>query len=148
MMTKERTPSVTDQPITLHRVKDALRPLVNDQLEPAMLDAWLTDLASAAIAAALDWQPLATAPRDGSAFEVWSPRRQASDGSEYGPSVDVCQWEEEYGDFIKHGCGLDDATHWRPLIGPDAPLSRTIPGVMTLAEAKAQQNQREGRSGQ
>ena len=64
------------------------------------------------------WQPMETAPRDGSVFIVWSPAGVTSSGCAYGQGVDLCEFDLDMDDFIKHGCGFAYATHWMPLEPP------------------------------
>jgi hypothetical protein len=53
-----------------------------------------------------DWQPIETAPKDGSTFLVHTGERE---------SYDLAEYSARYGEFVKHGCGWDYATHWAPL---------------------------------
>ena len=65
-----------------------------------------------------EWQPIETAPRDGSVFMTYLPPSVANNGDQLGPRYDYANWDEELGDFIQHGCGWYMTTHWHPLPAP------------------------------
>lgn len=80
------------------------------------------------------WQPIETAPRDGSLFLCWvSAIRygETDEGQQYqqdASQIDFCSWRDGPPDIPGHGyfdpcCGQiadsQDVTHWRPL--PPAP---------------------------
>jgi len=60
-----------------------------------------------------EWQPIETAPTDGTAFLTYTPM---PDDSVF--SVDVAYWDEESGDLMKFGCGFMYVTHWMPIPEP------------------------------
>lgn len=78
-----------------------------------------------------EWQPIETAPKDGSLFIGWvsAARWSSPDGecSSYGhdvSQVDFCWWTPNKGNgFFDNGAGQigdeQDVTHWMPL--PEAP---------------------------
>ena len=53
-----------------------------------------------------DWQPIETAPRDGSRFFVFSERTE---------TYDFANFDLKHGEFCKDGCGWQNATHWAAL---------------------------------
>jgi hypothetical protein len=73
------------------------------------------------------WQPIETAPKDGSEFQAWSlcdgwiPRATwtASD-SDWAKGKVFCVWEQVDYDGIEGWGGGHELTHWMPL--PEAPL--------------------------
>lgn len=86
----------------------------------------------------MEWQPIETAPKDGSMFLCWvSAVRygEADDGQPYEQDVsqvDFCSWRDgppdmpEYGFFDPYCCQIGDSqavTHWMPL--PPAPKETT-----------------------
>jgi hypothetical protein len=79
-----------------------------------MADAAVRAIADAGLAIVPDWQPVETAPDDGSEFWTYSP---LPDGS---GSYDTAEWVPDLHDFCKRGCGWQYVTHWKPL---DAPKS-------------------------
>ncbi|TXH14962.1 MAG: DUF551 domain-containing protein [Hyphomicrobiaceae bacterium] len=59
----------------------------------------------------MDWQPISTAPRDGTLFLAWAP---AAEGL---PAMfSLCAWHPDAGFCIDE---LREASHWMPL--PDPP---------------------------
>jgi hypothetical protein len=56
---------------------------------------------------AFDWQPIETAPMDGSTFLVWSP--ESAGGCN---TYDFAEFDKRSGQFCKHGCGWDYAAQW------------------------------------
>ncbi len=61
-----------------------------------------------------EWQPIETAPKDGSEFLTIIPAEEGK----HGPLYDTAYWSEEFEDFIQHGCGFEFVTHWMPLPEP------------------------------
>ena len=59
-----------------------------------------------------EWQPKATAPRDGSWFLTFVPDDDRS------INYDFAYWDEEIALFCKMGCGWQYVTHWMPLPQP------------------------------
>jgi hypothetical protein len=68
-------------------------------------DGALQMLARHRIEHAQGWQPIATAPRDGTWFFT------RSDPNSYCP-YDVAQFDLATGEFVKAGCGFQYVTHW------------------------------------
>lgn len=72
------------------------------------------------------WQPIDTAPKDGSVILCWvcAERRSDIDGSaEDASEPDFCQWRENNGNgyFDNFGGQIGDAqdiTHWMPIAPP------------------------------
>jgi hypothetical protein len=62
-----------------------------------------------------EWQPIETAPRDGSPFLTYSP---PEDWVVDEDCYDVAVWSERWGKFAKQGCGFNAVTHWSPLEPP------------------------------
>jgi len=69
-----------------------------------------------AIPAVDEWQPIESAPKDGTVFITYSPPVCEGDTCNF----DFAEWDTDLEDFCKHGCGWQFATHWRPL--PKPPL--------------------------
>ena len=69
-------------------------------------DGALQMLARHRIAFASAWQPVATAPRDGTWFFT------KSDPDSYCP-YDIAQFDLALGEFVKAGCGFQYVTDWR-----------------------------------
>lgn len=69
-----------------------------------------------------EWQPIETAPMDGTEFLAFK-------ASEFGPVICVCTWIDsdhpDYDGDTPHVCwdhsGFWDATHWMPLPEPPKP---------------------------
>ena len=61
----------------------------------------------------MNWRTIDSAPKDGSTFLTFMPGNCIN--------YDFAEWDEDYGEFCKHGCGWDMATHWMPLPAPPAP---------------------------
>jgi hypothetical protein len=59
----------------------------------------------------IEWQPIETAPRDGTIFLVWAPGAHG-----LSPMFSLCAWHEDAGFCIDE---LRHASHWMPL--PDPP---------------------------
>ena len=67
----------------------------------------------------MKWQPIETAPRDGTEFLAFKP-------SSFGPIIVVCEWlDEDHPDYDGETphvtwdfSGFWDATHWMPLPQP------------------------------
>lgn len=58
------------------------------------------------------WQPIETAPRDGSWFATFSP------GEGFATAYDLAFFDVASGTFCKICCGFQYATHWLPLGRP------------------------------
>jgi hypothetical protein len=63
----------------------------------------------------MEWQPIETAPKDGSWFMTYS---MGSDDDCY-PNFDFAKWSGD--GWAKWGCGFDYATHWTAVPCPPAP---------------------------
>lgn len=59
-----------------------------------------------------DWQPIATAPRDGRKFITYSPNLDPED------TYDVAQWDDDWDAFAKQNCGFQYVTHWQDFPPP------------------------------
>lgn len=57
----------------------------------------------------MEWQPIETAPKDGSTFLTFTP------DSDYNGGFDFAEYDLELEDFCKHGCGWQYVTAWMPL---------------------------------
>ena len=75
----------------------------------------------------LKWQPIETAPKDGSYILGWS--------YSFNRSVELIRWNEEENCFeFEEDCEAS-ATHWMPL--PEPPASPATIKIETPAEEKA-----------
>jgi len=74
------------------------------------------------------WQPIATAPRDGSAFITFIP------GEDTEHCFDISGWNEEYESFWKYGCGFEFVTHWMPLPEPPAAQQHSQAALAAMAK--------------
>lgn len=91
----------------------------------------LITAARAGLAGAGEWQPIETAPRDGTWFLGWKEGRDIED------TVDVWQWDASvetdtgYGFWVNAAdSNLDEhPTHWRPLPAPPAIRALPLTGV-------------------
>lgn len=61
------------------------------------------------------WQPIASAPRDGTTFLTFTPGEPAY-------QYDLAQFDTAHDEFGKWGCGFQYCTHWMPL--PAAPVEQ------------------------
>ncbi len=61
-----------------------------------------------------NWQPIETAPKDGSTFLTFSPPALKDPNPDY----DTAGYNIETGQFWKAGCGWQWVTHWMPLPEP------------------------------
>jgi hypothetical protein len=86
-------------------------------------DAFLTALAAAGHVIEQDWQPIATAPRDGTEVLVYArvlhPEKW---GVHLEPMVCAASYHPDAGWCV---CEIRDATHWRPLPAPPAAAKET-----------------------
>jgi hypothetical protein len=62
----------------------------------------------------MDWQPIATAPKDGSPFATYSRCINGEKHYCYG----IARWVGEWDIFSKYDCGFEFITHWAPLTEP------------------------------
>jgi len=62
------------------------------------------------------WQPIETAPKDGSWFLTWTPPSEHS--SAMYPNIDMAQHDGK--GWCKISCGFSRVTHWMPLPEPPA----------------------------
>lgn len=68
----------------------------------------------------LGWQPIASAPKDGSAFFTYIPWEELDD-CDPEDHYDIAGWDLENGEFWKTKCGFDLVTQWKPLPEPPDP---------------------------
>ncbi len=77
----------------------------------------------------MNWQPISTAPKDGSMFLCWvsAVRYEGQQYQRDASQVDFCSWRNGPPDLPGHGyfdpyCGqiadLQNVTHWMPLPPP------------------------------
>lgn len=85
-------------------------PLSGD-IEQGAVEAW--DYVESRIP---QWQPIATAPMDGSPFLTYSPPIHKDDDPR--DCYDIAYWDEGFGSFAKMGCGFASVTHWKPVHPP------------------------------
>lgn len=73
-----------------------------------------------------DWQPIRTAPRDGTPILAFHP----AEGFAPITSIDVIWWEggEDNGWLLNGEPLVDAATHWMPLPDPPSPQERVDGG--------------------
>lgn len=64
----------------------------------------------------LGWQPIETAPKDGTPFVTYMP---TDEDSEPDDCYDIAYWSDAWGAFCKAGCGFRFVTHWKPLQPPE-----------------------------
>lgn len=68
----------------------------------------------------MDWQPIETAPKNGTPVDLWIPETAKGNN---GPAHLAVNCQFEYGRWLVNGefflPWLQDATHWMPL--PDPP---------------------------
>jgi len=69
-----------------------------------------TETALRAAAEMVEWQPIESAPRDGTVIEVYAPSREG-----LRPMVSLCEWHPDAGFTI---CELRYVTHWKPHTPP------------------------------
>lgn len=95
------------------------------------------DTARASLAAVQDfirrqWQPISTAPKDGTNFLIFTTERGISTGQMYREAVgysaekDAQEWREYWTDFTVGDWGMEEyrelnPTHWMPLPEPPKP---------------------------
>jgi hypothetical protein len=99
--------------------------LALDDAEQALdtLDAISADLAADGYAVEQDWQPIATAPKDGTKVLVYArvlhPEKW---GVHLEPIICAASYHPDAGWCV---CKIRDATHWRPLPTPPAAAKET-----------------------
>jgi hypothetical protein len=60
------------------------------------------------------WRSMESAPRDGTPIITYDPSFAKEESGPY----DIAYWSEEWGAFVKFGCGLDGVTLWHPIRPP------------------------------
>ncbi len=87
----------------------------------AIFDIYAAVLAENSAANHRTWQPIETAPRDGTRIIVYRPHN-----NEYCPKIGTDRWKEIDGRMTwAHSNEATQPTQWMPL--PDAPASKTRP---------------------
>lgn len=61
-----------------------------------------------------EWQPIETAPRDGSEIVLWGPCRPIGSSCKYAADANVGWWNSDHWS-TRVGGETCDATHWLPL---------------------------------
>lgn len=64
-----------------------------------------------------EWQPIATAPRDGTEVLLWGACRPRNSGTRYAGDANVGWWSV-YGWHTRVAGEVCMATHWQPLPAP------------------------------
>jgi hypothetical protein len=101
--------------------------LALDDAEQALdtLDAISADLAADGYAVEQDWQPIATAPRDGTAILCWPFNYSSLFEGEAEPEIVIGFFSEDDWWCESTVAKTFDPTHWRPL--PTPPAAATEP---------------------
>jgi hypothetical protein len=115
------------------KLAEEIKALVQMDASPGEICRAIDQLSALAEKAELAWQPIETAPRDGTPVLLVSANAAE-------PSAEVGHWSDEDGTFrvgypddwfrlAGHGLRswLDIATHWQPLPAPPAALSTGEP---------------------
>lgn len=66
----------------------------------------------------MDWQPIDTAPKDGTWFVAWDPLLNVNGGGPF-----ICAYDSSLKQFFDVSAGIEEPTHWMPLPPPPAPVS-------------------------
>ena len=73
----------------------------------------------------MEWQPIETAPKDGTTVFVWYEASVKSHG-DFDNRVRLAKWIECLGEWQVHGVGGNvppKVTHWMPIPNPPSPAS-------------------------
>jgi len=73
-----------------------------------------------------DWQPIASAPKDGTEILLWGACRPRNSTARYALDANVGWWSEALGWNTRVGGETCDATHWMPI--PPAPGKLSLVG--------------------
>ena len=76
------------------------------------------------------WQPIETAPRDGSTFITYTPGGEPGEWGQSG--MDFAGWDDEYQEFWKSCCGFDHVTHWMAFPKPPCARSAALETLMAI----------------
>ncbi len=82
----------------------------------------------------MEWQPIATAPKDGTRILTWGCLHDDS-GIDMGesPRVELTKFSDVYHSWVSEEIGSHEPTHWMPL--PKPPTAQRLASRCTPAEA-------------
>jgi hypothetical protein len=67
-----------------------------------------------------EWQPIETAPKDGTVIDLWIPGWERFADCHWS-KIEPAGWTSDFGDVVLECTGNTEPTHWMPL--PEPPTS-------------------------